>query len=123
MDAVGCCKPPENPALPKLCKMAAGGGACSPRGAHAAPGSFPEAWSGCLPPALLPPLPLPLAPSSWPYTLGACRWIMKVSRGFGWCFFVIFECACDSSVFLVLYLIASKAIWALFMAFLRSKLI
>ena len=54
-------------ALPKLCKMAAvGGGACSPRGAHAAPGC-PEAWSGCLPPALLPPLPPPLAPSSLPW--------------------------------------------------------
>ena len=49
---------------------AAGGGACSPRGAHAAPGC-PEAWSGCLPPALLPPLPLPLAPSSLPFTPGA----------------------------------------------------
>ena len=48
-------------ALPKLCKMAAvGGGACSPRGAHAALGC-PEAWSGCLPPALLRPLPTPLA--------------------------------------------------------------
>ena len=55
---------PENPALPKLCKMAAaGGGTCSPRGAHTAPGC-PEAWSGCLPRALLPPLPPPLAPSS-----------------------------------------------------------
>ena len=54
-------------ALPKLCKMAAvGGGACSPRGAHAALGC-PEAWSGCLPPALLPPLPPPLAPSSLPW--------------------------------------------------------
>ena len=27
----------------------------------------PEAWSGCLPPALLPPLPPPLAPSSLPW--------------------------------------------------------
>ena len=46
---------------------------------------------------------------------------MKVSRGFGWCFFVIFECACDSSVFFVLCLIASKAIWAIFMAFAAFK--
>ena len=44
-------------------------------------------------------------------------------EGFGCCFYVIFECACDSSVFFVLCLIASKAIWAIFMAFLRSKLI
>ena len=36
---------------------------------------------------------------------------------------MLFECACDSSVFFVLCLIASKAIWALFMAFLRSKMI
>ena len=113
----------HNPALPKLCKMAAaGGGACSPRGAHAAPGC-PEAWSGCLPPALLPPLPPPLAPSSLPFTPGACCWILKVSRGFGCCFYVIFECACDSSVFFVLCLIASKVIWAIFMAFPCSKLI
>jgi len=27
----------------------------------------PEAWPGCLPPALLPPLPTPLAPSSLPW--------------------------------------------------------
>ena len=44
-------------------------------------------------------------------------------RGFGWCFFVIFECACDGFVFFVLCFIAFKAIRATFMAFLRSKLI
>jgi len=49
---------------------AAGGGACSPRGAHAAPGCL-EACSGCLPPALLPPLPSLLAPPC--LLAGKCR--------------------------------------------------